>query len=332
MSNKLTPSLRGPGRMRQLLLAAATVFFGAASCASWAAYPDKPIKIIVPWATGGATDQVARLLAQPLSQAMGVAVIVENKAGAGGVIGTQSFVKEKADGYAILLATSSTNAAAPYLYSKLGFDPINDFTPLVLLCEIPNVMVVPAKSPWTSLKDIVSAARQSPGKFTYGSAGIGGSQHLAGAQFKTAANVDVRHIPYKGSGPAAQDLVAGHLDMMIDTGSLGSIRGGLLKPIAVASAKRLPVLPNVPTFTEAGTPMLASAWYGLMLPANAPADVVTRLNTEINKILKSPDFRGRLIDMGAEVLGGSALEFEKFTASEIKRYEGIVKDSGAPKE
>ena len=299
---------------------------------AWAAYPDKPIKIIVPWATGGATDQVGRMLAQPLSQALGVPVIVENKAGAGGVIGTQQFVKEKADGYTLLLATSSTNAAAPYLYSKLGFDPIADFTPVVSLCSIPNVMVVPTKSPWNSLKDIVDAAAKSPGNFTYGSAGIGGSQHLAGAQFKTTANIDIRHVPYKGSGPAAQDLVAGHIDMMIDTGSLGSIRGGLLRPIAVASAKRLSVLPNVPTFNEAGVPMVASAWYGVVLPAGASADVVNRLNTEINKILSTKEINNKLVDMGAEVLGGSAAEFAKFSISELKRYESIVKNSGAPKE
>jgi tripartite-type tricarboxylate transporter receptor subunit TctC len=299
---------------------------------AWAAYPDKPIKIVVPWATGGATDQIGRLLAQPLSQALGVSVIVENKAGAGGVIGTQQFVKEKADGYTLLLATSSTNAAAPYLYSKLGFDPINDFTPVVSLCSIPNVMVVPTKSPWNSLKDIVDAAAKSPGNFTYGSAGIGGSQHLAGAQFKTTASIDIRHVPYKGSGPAAQDLVAGHIDMMIDTGSLGSIIGGLLRPIAVASAKRLSVLPNVPTFNEAGVPMVASAWYGIVLPAGAPADVVHRLNTEINKILNTKEFNTKLVEMGAEVMGGSAAEFARFSNTELKRYESIVKNSGAPKE
>jgi tripartite-type tricarboxylate transporter receptor subunit TctC len=299
---------------------------------AWAAYPEKPIKIIVPWATGGATDQVGRLIAQPLSQALGVPVIVDNKAGAGGVIGTQLFVKEKADGYTLLLATSSTNAAAPYLYSKLGFDPVSDFTPVVSLCSIPNVMVVPTKSPWNSLKDIVDASKKSPGDFTYGSAGIGGSQHLAGAQFKTAANIDIRHVPYKGSGPAAQDLVAGHIDMMIDTGSLGSIKGGLLRPIAVASSKRLSVLPNVPTFNEAGVPMVASAWYGIVLPAGAPADVVNRLNAEINKILKSKEINNKLVEMGAEVMGGTSAEFAKFTTSELKRYEAIVKNSGAPKE
>jgi tripartite-type tricarboxylate transporter receptor subunit TctC len=297
-----------------------------------AAYPDKPVKILVPWATGGATDQIARLLSQPLSQELGVPVVVDNKAGAGGVIGTQQFVKEKADGHALLLVTSSTNAAAPHLYAKLGFDPVHDFTPVVALCEIPNVMVVPAKSPWNTLKDIVSAAKQTPDKFTYGSAGIGGSQHLAGAQFKTSANIDINHVPYKGSGPAAQDLIAGHIDMMIDTGSLGSIRGGLLKPIAVASGKRLQALPNVPTFNEAGTPMLASAWYGISLPANAPADVVAKLNAAFNKVLKSPDMQKKLIDMGAEVMGGSAADFTKFSAAELKRYEGIVKNSGAPKE
>lgn len=310
----------------------AFVALGLMSSLAMAAYPEKPIKIVVPWAPGGATDQIARFLAPPLSKALGVPVIVENKAGAGGVVGTQLFVKEKADGYTLLLATSSTNAAAPHLIAKLGFDPIADFTPVLSLCSIPNVMVVPVKSPWKTLKDIVDAAKKSPAGYTYGSAGIGGSQHLAGAQFKTAAKIDIRHVPYKGSGPAAQDLLAGHIDMMIDTGSLGSIRGGLLRPIAVASSKRLSVLPNVPTFQEAGTPMLASAWYGIALPREASTEVVQRLNTEFNKILKSPEIRQRLIDMGAEVGGGSAGEFAAFVASELKRYESIVKDSGAPRE
>lgn len=264
--------------------------------------------------------------------ALGVPVIVENRGGAGGVIGTTLFVKEKADGYSLLMATSSTNAAAPHLFSKLGFDPVADFTPVTSVCLIPNVMVVPTKSPWNTLQDIVSSAKQSPGKFTYGSAGIGGSQHLAGSQFKKTANIEIRHIPYKGSGPAAQDLIAGHIDMMIDTGSLGSIRGGLLKPIAVASEKRLQALPNVPTFREAGLPMLASAWYGIMLPAGAPKDVTERLSVEFNKILKSPDIKKRLNEMGAEVLGSTPQEFASFSASEIKRYEEIVKDSGAQKE
>ena len=309
---------------------ASLLALGASS--SFAAWPEQTIRILVPWAPGGATDQIARLIAQPLSQALGVAVVVDNKGGAGGVIGTQQFVKDKPDGYTLLLATSSTNAAAPHLYNKLGFDPIADFTPVTTLCAIPNVMVVPAKSPWNSLKDIVAAAKKDPGRYTYGSAGIGGSQHLAGAQFKTAAGIDIRHVPYKGSGPAAQDLIAGHIDMMIDTGSLGSIRGGLLKALAVASEKRLPALPKVPTFTEAGVPMVASAWYGLMLPAHAPRDVVMRLNTEVNRILKTPEIHERLVGMGAEVWGSTPEQFARFNAAEVKRYEAIVRDSGAPRE
>ena len=316
---------------RQVLAACAGLLSSPWVRAAWPS-DQRPVRILVPWPTGGATDQIGRMLAQPLSQALGLSVVVDNKGGAGGVIGTQQFVKEKADGHTLLLATSSTNAAAVHLYSRLGFDPIKDLTPITTLCEIPNVMVVPAKSPWNSLKDLIDDARRNPGKFTYGSAGIGGSQHLAGAQFKTTTGLDIRHVPYKGSGPAAQDLIAGHIDMMIDTGSLGSIKGGLLKPLAVASDKRLPALPDVPTFKEAGVPMLASAWYGLMLPAGAPTEVVNRLNTEVLAILRQPEIRAKLTGMGALLMGSTPDEFGRFVQSEIKRYEAIVRDSGAPKE
>lgn len=314
------------------------VLFAGAMAASMAGiataqtYPDKPIRLMVPWPVGGATDQVARILAQPLAAALGVPVVVENKGGAGGNIGTQAFVREKADGYAMILATSSTNAAGPYLFAKQGFDPAKDFTPVVLLVTIPNVMVVPAKSPWRSIGDILKATKQNPGKFTYGSAGIGSSQHLAGAQFKTSAAIDIQHIPYKGSGPAAADLMAGHIDMMVDTGSLASIKGGMLRALAVASRTRLPALPDVPTFAEAGVPMIASAWYGLMLPANAPPEVVARLNREVNILLQNTDIRTRLQNIGAEIDGGSSESYARFSLTEIKRYEKIVELSGAPKE
>ncbi len=313
-------------------LLAAMVGLSAAGQAGAQTYPSQPIRLVVPWPAGGATDQLARIVAQPLSQALGVPVVVDNKGGAGGNIGTTAVAKDKPDGYTLLLATSSTNAAGPHLFAKQGFDPAKDFTAVINLCAIPNVMVVPAKSPWSSLKALIDAAKQSPDKFTYGSAGIGSSQHLAGAQFKTTANIDIRHVPYKGSGPAAQDLMAGHIDMMIDTGSLGSVKSGLLKPLAVASAKRLAALPNVPTFAEAGTPMIASAWYGIMLPAGASPDVVARLNKAFNTLLQAPDIRARLEGIGAEISGGTADDFARFSLAEIKRYEGIVKVSGAPRE
>jgi len=295
-------------------------------------YPAKPIKLIVPWAPGGATDQIGRMLGQALGKSMGTTVIVDNRAGAGGTIGTQAFVKEKPDGYTLLLATSSTNAAGPHLYSKLGFDPINDFTHVVLICSIPNVMVVPTKSNWFTLKDIIADSLKHPGHYSYGSAGVGGSQHLAGAEFKTVTHIDINHVPYKGSGPAAQDLIAGHLDMMIDTGSLGSIKAGLLRPIAVASDKRLIALPNTPTFKESGVNMTASAWYGLMLPAKTPVEIVEKLNNEINSILQKQEIKLKFEEMGAEIIGGTSSEFSKFARTEIVRYEKIVRESGAPSE
>ncbi len=299
---------------------------------TFAAYPDKSIKFLVPWPPGGATDQVARILVQPLTKELGVSVFVENKGGAGGNIGTQAFLQDKPDGYSILMATSSTNAAGPHLFANQGFDAAKDFTPVVLVCTIPNIMVVPASSPWNSLKDLMNDAKQNPGKFTYGSAGIGASQHLAGAQFKTVTGLDIRHVPYKGSGPAAVDLMAGHIDMMLDTGSMANIKGGKLKALGVASDKRIPELPNIPTMKEAGVPMVANAWYGVMLPAGAPKDVTEKLNRAFNKVLKDSEVRKSLQGIGAQIDGGSVAEFTKFSQSEIKRYEGIVNLSGAPKE
>jgi len=309
-----------------------TVLLSLISLNTIAAFPDKSIKFLVPWPPCGATDQVARILAIPLTKELGVSVFVENKGGAGGNIGTQVFVQEKPDGYAILMATSSTNAAGPHLFANQGFDAAKDFTPVVLVCTIPNIMVVPESSPWNSMKDLIADAKQNPGKFTYGSAGIGASQHLAGAQFKTVTGLDVRHVPYKGSGPAALDLMAGHIDMMLDTGSLNNIKAGKLKALGIAADKRIPELPNVPTMKEVGVPMVANAWYGVMLPAGAPKDITEKLNVAFNKVLKDPEVRKSLQGIGAQIDGGSVAEFTKFSQSEIKRYEGIVKMSGAPRE
>ena len=316
---------------RALLSGIAAVGLVAASPSTVAqTYPSKPIKFVVPWSPGGATDAIARIIAQPLSKELGVAVVVDNRAGAGGNIGTAAFVREPADGYAILMATSSTNAANPHLYRKLGFDPIKDFAPVIYVASVPNILVVPSSSPVHSVKELLELARKQPGKLTYGSAGVGASQHLAGAMFKNTAKIDILHVPYKGSGPAAVDLMAGHIDLMLDTGSLASIKGGKLRALAVASDKRLAVLPDVPTFKEAGLDgMIASAWYGVMAPAKTPPEVVTKLNQAINKVLKMPDVRQRLIEMGAEIGGGTPEEFGKFAQSELKRYGDIVQMSGA---
>jgi tripartite-type tricarboxylate transporter receptor subunit TctC len=243
-------------------------------------------------------------------------------------------VREKADGYTLLMATSSTNAANPHLYARLGFDPAKDFAPVAFVAEIPNILEVPKQSDFRSVADLIAAAKAEPGKLNYGSGGVGSSQHLAGSMFKHLTGADVLHIPYKGSGPAVSDLMAGQVDMMLDTGSLAQVQAGALRALAVASRQRLPALPDVPTFAEAGVSgMYASAWYGIVAPAGTPDDVVRRLNKEVNAVVADPDMKQRMEAMGALVPDGQTPEaFGAFMRSEIDRYADIVKMSGAKME
>jgi tripartite-type tricarboxylate transporter receptor subunit TctC len=320
--------LRGSSRV--LLFVALSILSGATLAQT---YPSQAIRLVVPWPPGGATDVIGRLMAQAMSPRLGQPVIVENKPGAGGNIGTEQFVHSRPDGYTLVMATSSTNAANPHLYVRLGFDPIKDFAPVVFVAEVPNILVVPASAPWKTAQELIEYARANPGKLTYGSAGIGASQHLAGALFKNVAKLDILHVPYKGSGPAASDLMAGHISMMLDTGSLPHIQGGRLRALAVASKTRVAALPDVPTFDEIGLKgMYASAWYGIMAPAGTPRAMIDRLNREANAALQSPELRKQLVDFGAAIGGGTPDEFAAFAASEVKRYEGIVAISGAQKE
>lgn len=293
-------------------------------------YPEKSVKLIVPWPAGGGADSVGRAVAHALTAELGKSVYVENVAGAGGNIGTQQFVRAAADGYTLLLATSSTNAANPHLYKRTGFDPVKDFTPVASVALISSVLVVSATSPFKTPNDVVAAAKAKPGRLSYGSGGVGASAHLAGELFKSVAKLDITHIPYKGSGPALTDVMGGQLDLMFDTGAFPHIKGGKIKALAVAAGKRHPLLPDVPTFEELGIKgMIMNAWYGVAAPAGTPPAVVAKVNAAVNNALRSGELAKRLADIGAEVRGGSSEDFSKFWRAEVDRYAGIVKLTGA---
>lgn len=314
------------------LLRTCTAVVLASACTLGAAqtYPEKSIRLVVPWPAGGAADAVGRAVAQALTADLGKTVFVDNVAGAGGNIGTQQFVRSAPDGYTLLLATSSTNAANPHLYKKTGFDAIKDFVPVAAVAVIPSVLVVPAASKFNAPADIVAAAKASPGKLAYGSGGVGASAHLAGEFFKSLTKTDITHVPYKGSGPALTDVMGGQLDFMFDTGAFPHVKGGKVRALAIAADKRSPLLPEVPTFGEVGMKgMVMNAWYGVAAPAGTPAAVVTRVNAAINQSLKSGELAKRLQDIGGEVRGGSPAEFAAFWAMEVSRYEGLVKLTGA---
>jgi tripartite-type tricarboxylate transporter receptor subunit TctC len=294
-------------------------------------YPNQPIRLMVPWPPGGGVDTTARMISDGLGQRLGQPIVVDNRAGAGGNIGTEVAARAKPDGYNLLMSSISPNAVNISLYSRLGFDPVKDFEPIIYVSAVPNILVVPADSPFKTVQDVIDAARANPGKLNYGSAGVGSSQHLAAVQFAMAAKVNIQHVPYKGTSPAEADLISGHISLMLDTTTcLPFIAGGKLRALAVASKKRNPALPDVPTFDEAGLPgVYASSWYGLSAPAGTPRAIIDKINAEANLVLKSPQFQKRMLDFGAEIGGGTPEEFGEFMASETKRYAEIVRVSGA---
>jgi tripartite-type tricarboxylate transporter receptor subunit TctC len=294
-------------------------------------YPNQPIRLIVPWPPGGGVDTSARIIAQPLSERLGQSVVIDNRPGAGGNIGTETAAKAKPDGYTLLMGSSSPNAINIHIYPKLPFEPLKDFATIVYVTAVPNILVVPGDSIHASAPDLIAYIKANPGKVNYGSAGVGSSQHLAASMLITSTGINIVHVPYKGTGPAEMDLIAGHIAMMLDTTAcLPFVASGRLKALAVASKARNPALPNVPTFDEIGIPgVYSSAWYGIMAPAGVPNEVVIRINAEVNALLKTPEMRKRIADFGGEPGGGSPLDFERFVASELRRYADIVKASGA---
>ena len=296
-------------------------------------YPTKPIRLVVPWPAGGGTDTSARIFAQPLSERLGQPVVIENKPGAGGNIGTAVLAHEKPDGYTLLQGSTSPHGINPYLYRNLGFEPIKDFTFIAHYYSVPSFLVVPANSPFKTAQELVTYAKANPGKLNFGSSGVGSSHHLYGIMFINATGIDAVHVPYKGGGPMETALVAGQLDFALDPPTcLPFIQSGKMRVLGVASKVRNAALPDVPTLDELGIPgVYSSTYFGILGPANMPKDVVDRLNKEVNAIIQSDEMRARLTKMGAEPGKGTPEEFKAFAESELARYGVLVKRSGADK-
>jgi len=296
------------------------------------AFPTKAITIIVPFSAGGTTDILARVLGQFISKDLGQPVIIDNRAGAGGNIGTQLVARAAPDGHTILMGTVGTHAINQSLYPKLAFDPIKDFAPLTRVALVPNLLVANPAQPFKTVKELMAYAKANPGKVTFGSSGSGTSIHLSGELFKQMAGVDIQHVAYKGSAPAVNDLLGNHIAIMFDNmpSAIGHVKAGKLRPLAVTTAQRSPALPDVPTVAEAGVPGYeATSWFGLLAPAKTPAPVVAKLNAAILKALADPDVKNKLLEQGAEPAGETPAQFAAFIASETVKWGKIVKQSGA---
>jgi tripartite-type tricarboxylate transporter receptor subunit TctC len=302
-----------------------------ATAAAADSFPSKPAKIIVAFPPGAATDIVGRILAQKLADMWGQPVIVDNRAGASGTIGTDVVAKAPADGYTMLLGTLGNLAANPSLYRNLPFDMGRDFTPVSLVVMVNFVMVVHPSTPAKTVKELIALAKAQPGQLNYSSSGAGGLPHLAGELFKSMAGVDLVHISYKGSVPSFTDLLGGRITVTIDNLPLALpyIKSGRLRALAVVGPKRQPMLPDVPTMVEAGIPGYElTNWFGLMVPAGTPRDIVTRINTDVAKVLKMPDVRERLLGMAAEPVGSTPEQFSAFLKSETAKWAKVIKDGG----
>ncbi len=318
---------------RRLIVAALAATTVAAPVTSFAqsAWPSKPVTIVVPFPAGGGTDAFARPLTATLSKNMGKQFIIDNRGGAGGTLGASVAAKAAPDGYTFFLGAVH-HAIAPSMYPKLDYDIEKSFVPIALVSSVPQVIVVnPQKVPANDLKGFIDAAKKADGKMNYGSAGSGSSHHLAGELFNGLAGTKITHVPYKGAGPALVDLIGGQIDVMFDGmgSSAGHIRGGRIKAIAVASDKRAPGFPNIPTAAESGLNYKVSTWYGLWAPRGTPADVIAKFQAELKKAYNSDELKTIWNGLGAETPDVYGDAFGSFVTSEIKRWGEVAKASGA---
>ncbi|CAG9173679.1 tripartite tricarboxylate transporter substrate binding protein [Cupriavidus pampae] len=322
-----------PQRPARLLVPSviAAALLMAAAAPAHAAYPDHPIRWVVPFPAGGAMDNIARTLGEDMSKSLGQAIVVENRPGAGGNIGAEMVARAPADGYTLIIVANGM-AVNPALYGKLSYDPIKDFAPVSLLAVVPNVLVTSkAKNPVKTVAEVIASAKAKPGKYSYASAGNGTSIHLAGELFTSMAHVDLLHIPYKGSGPAMTDLLGGQVDYMFDsiTSAKPHIDSGKLTAIAVTTSVRSSALPNVPTVAEAGVPGYElSPWFATFVPAKTPQAVVDTLNRAMLEALKKPAVQQRLAAIGAEPIGSTPAQLRDHLAKETVKWGVLIRERG----
>jgi tripartite-type tricarboxylate transporter receptor subunit TctC len=320
--------------MRRTLVRAtgAIAALAAATLVSAQSYPTRPIKMIVPFPPAGSTDISARAVAGKLGERLGQPVVIENKAGAGGNIGTDVAAKAPADGYTIVVGTVGTHAINAGLYSKMPYDNLRDFAPVILLSTTPNVLVTPTSFPARSVQDVIAMAKAKPGELTFASSGSGTSIHLSGELFNSMAGTKMQHIPYKGSAPMLIDLMSGQVNMAFDnlSSSMVHIKAGKIKALATTGAQRSPALPDLPTISEAGLAGYDStSWNAIYAPAGTPREIIAKLNHEVNAILQSPETRRFFAEQGAEAGGGTPEQLGAFTRAETAKWAKVVKDSGA---
>ncbi|CAN5490357.1 tripartite tricarboxylate transporter substrate binding protein [soil metagenome] len=293
--------------------------------------PDKPLRLVVPFAAGGSTDVTARLVASALGERLGQLVIVDNRAGAAGNIGAESVARAEPDGYTLIMATSSTHATNAALYRRLPFNPVRDFTPISQIAFVPNLLVVHPEVPVNSVAELVAHAKAKPGQLNYGSGGAGSSLHLAAAVFAQRADLSMVHVPYRGGAPVAADLVSGKLQLsfspMVEV--LQQVRAGKLRALGVTTARRSAQLPDIPAIGEVLPGYEVALWNGIMGPAGLPAPVVARLAAEIVAIVGSPDMRSRLAEQGSDPVGSAPQDFTAFVAAEQSKWAELVRISGA---
>ena len=298
-----------------------------------AAYPERPVTMVVPFAAGGTTDILARIVGEELSKRLGQQIVIDNRPGAGGNTGTAVVAKAAPDGYTLVMGTIGTHAINSSIYKRMPYDPVGDFAPVTIVATVPNVLVAHPSAPFRTVKELIAYAKANPGKLNFASSGAGSSIHLSGEMFKAMTETDIVHVTYKGSGPAVIDMISGQVPLMIMfdnlPSSLSQIRAGKLMALGVTSAARTPILPEVPTIAEAALPGYeATPWFGVLAPAGTPKEIIDRLNGEIVAILGMPAVKERLLEQGAEPVGDTPEHFAGVIKADLTKWAALIEKAG----